>query len=158
MGVRGRCAWQFALLGAAEVVGVVAVALGRQCAQAFGGEKLAGDYVEYALALAAVEGRVVKADCDCHVGAYRGVGVCAVDKVVEVSAGIEEGVDKWFLHLFGGLEPFLTLFFEAFVAFGHTCGKHRALYHRALNSTSMPVRRTTGAPLSTEFIHDAGRI
>ena len=31
-----------------------------------------------------------------------------------------------------------------------------ALYHSALNSTSLPVRRTTGMPPSCEFIHDTG--
>ena len=84
-----------------EIEWTVAVALGRERAQALGGKQFARHHVEHTLALAAVERRVVKADGDCHARTHRGVGVRTVHIVVKVAVVVEECVDEGLLHLLG---------------------------------------------------------
>ena len=111
----------FALLRRAYIERTVTVALGRQCAQTLWSQQLAGHDVEHTLALATVERGVVESDGHSHIRAYRRVGVCAVDIIIEVAVLVEECVDECGLCLVGEGSPFVAAFFVA----GHIGGKRR---------------------------------
>ena len=150
--MRGRCGVPFRVLRAIRGSLGGSRSFWGEGAEAFGGEEFAGDDVEHVFALAAVKRAVVEADGYCHVGAHGGVGVGAVDVVVEVAEVVEECGDEWLRHFSSG---FAKAGFIG-VPSARREAKMRALYQRALNSTRRPERGTMGCPPREAFIHDMG--
>ncbi len=118
---------KLSLVGITDVIGMVAVALRREGAQTFGSKQLASDDIENALALTAVERRVVETYCNSHIGSNRRVGIRAVDKVVEISAFVEEGGNEGLLHLLGFGKPFIATVDKSLVAFGECRCEHEGI-------------------------------
>ena len=138
---------KLAFVGRAEIGGAVSEALGREGAQALGGEQLACDHVEHTLALAAVEGRVVEADGHGHVGTHLGRGVAAVDIVIQVAAVVEEHVDERLAHLFGGVEPLLAARGEVAVVLGQRGGEDQRVVPQGVELDKVARAGNDGAPL-----------